>query len=214
MKRRIGLISLVLFAALSCAGEVCAQDITPEEREFLLKHLARTRSRLEEATKGLTPAQWHFKPSPFKWSAAQLLEHISLVEYHGIDFVRNQVAKAPAPPPRDQAAMKAGDRFIVEGAEDQSNKKYHPTEPIRPEVQTPTDKTPNEPAEDFKRFLSSREETIEFARKGKDMRGHCMDSPPMKCTDIYQWLLLFSAHSERHTVQLLELKNNPRFPKQ
>jgi hypothetical protein len=213
MKKGIGLLSLVLFVLLGCADQACAQDITAEEREFLVNHLHRTRAKLVEATKGLTTAQWHFKPSPFKWSAAQLLEHISLVEDHGIQLVKYQVANAPAPPPRDQAAMKAGDKHILDGAADQSNKKYHPSEPIRPEVQTAANKTPNDPAADLKRFLDGREKTIEFSKTGKDMRGHCMDSPPLKCSDVYQWLLLISAHSERHTVQLLELKANPNFPK-
>ena len=30
--------------------------------------------------------------------------------------------------------------------------------------------------------------------------------------DAYQWLLFISAHSERHTKQILEVKADPNFP--
>jgi len=32
--------------------------------------------------------------------------------------------------------------------------------------------------------------------------------------DGYQWILLLSAHSQRHTAQLLEVKANANFPKE
>jgi len=31
--------------------------------------------------------------------------------------------------------------------------------------------------------------------------------------DAYQWLLLISAHSARHTAQIEEVKADPNFPK-
>jgi hypothetical protein len=31
--------------------------------------------------------------------------------------------------------------------------------------------------------------------------------------DGYQWILLLSSHSQRHTAQLNEVKANPNFPK-
>jgi hypothetical protein len=31
--------------------------------------------------------------------------------------------------------------------------------------------------------------------------------------DTYQWILMLSAHSERHLAQLLEVKADPNFPK-
>jgi hypothetical protein len=32
--------------------------------------------------------------------------------------------------------------------------------------------------------------------------------------DAYQWILLISAHSERHTKQIEEVKADPNFPKE
>jgi hypothetical protein len=35
----------------------------------------------------------------------------------------------------------------------------------------------------------------------------------LKELDAYQWLLLLASHSERHTLQILEVKADPNFPK-
>jgi hypothetical protein len=40
-----------------------------------------------------------------------------------------------------------------------------------------------------------------------------MDGPVRKQMDAYQWLVLVSAHTERHTAQALEVKASPNFPK-
>jgi hypothetical protein len=47
-----------------------------------------------------------------------------------------------------------------------------------------------------------------------DLRGHFFDHPVLKTLDTYQWILLLSAHSQRHTAQLNEVKANPNFPKE
>jgi hypothetical protein len=40
-----------------------------------------------------------------------------------------------------------------------------------------------------------------------------MDHPVFKTLDTYQWLLLISAHMRRHTLQIVEVKADPNFPK-
>jgi hypothetical protein len=45
------------------------------------------------------------------------------------------------------------------------------------------------------------------------MRGHAIDSPMGVKLDAYEWILFISAHSERHTKQILEVKADPNFPK-
>jgi hypothetical protein len=39
------------------------------------------------------------------------------------------------------------------------------------------------------------------------------DSPLRQPLDAYQFLLFISAHSDRHTKQMLEVKADPNFPK-
>jgi len=59
-----------------------------------------------DAVKGLSPAQWNFKPAPERWSIAECMEHIAAE-----DFIRgaveNGVMKAPPAPGRDVAQIDA-----------------------------------------------------------------------------------------------------------
>ncbi len=40
-----------------------------------------------------------------------------------------------------------------------------------------------------------------------------MDTPLGRKLDAYQWVLLISAHCERHMKQIEEVKADPNFPK-
>jgi hypothetical protein len=40
-----------------------------------------------------------------------------------------------------------------------------------------------------------------------------MDHPMLKTIDAYQVMLLLSAHCERHTAQIDEVKADPHYPK-
>jgi len=46
-----------------------------------------------------------------------------------------------------------------------------------------------------------------------DLRDHMGPHPVLGPLDAYQWILLISAHSERHTKQIEEVKADPNFPK-
>jgi hypothetical protein len=49
----------------------------------------------------------------------------------------------------------------------------------------------------------------------EDLRDHLFDHPvPVIGTlDGYQWIMLISGHTRRHTAQILEVKADPNFPK-
>src|SRR5260370_10752724 len=68
------LIALLLIAGASAAS---AQEVTPAEKDNALQYLETTKKNVLEATKGLSEAQWDFKPAPDRWSGAQLMEHIA-----------------------------------------------------------------------------------------------------------------------------------------
>ena len=52
---------------------------------------------------------------------------------------------------------------------------------------------------------------LDYARTTSDnLRGHVVDRE--QC-DAYQWLLLISTHTQRHILQIREIKKNPEFPR-
>lgn len=70
---------------------------------------------MAEATKGLSEAQWNFKRGPERWSVAEVLEHIVLVEDFLLENTSQEVMQAPAgKADRDYAAQPTpGDGTMV-----------------------------------------------------------------------------------------------------
>ena len=70
------------------------------------------------------------------------------------------------------------------------------------------------PEGSLKHFAESRTATENFLKDTPDLRAHALDSPlggPK--LDAYEWVLFVSAHSQRHTKQIEEVKADPNFPK-
>jgi hypothetical protein len=181
-----------------------AQDITPAERTKAIKYLEQTRVGVLTATKGLSPAQWDFKPGTNRWSVAEVTEHIAAAEDLLMDLIKNQVLKSPGRTNTEDVA--ALDELVLKQITDRSHKVQAP-EPLKPSNRF------GSPQESLKHFQASRARTIAFLEATADLRAHAMDAPMGKKLDGYQWVLLLAAHSERHTKQIIEVKEDPGFPK-
>jgi hypothetical protein len=180
-----------------------AQSLNQADRDKGVQYLEQTRDGVVAAVKGLSDAQMKFKPAPDRWSVAETLEHITMAEDYLGGFVTGQVMKSPAgPADRDTAKI---DAMVLAMIPDRSHKRQAPPELV------PTGKWT--PAEALEHFLKSRASTIEFMKSTPDLREHAFDSPLGQKLDAYEWLLFISAHSERHTKQILEVKADPNFPK-
>ncbi|HSC44703.1 MAG TPA: DinB family protein [Candidatus Acidoferrum sp.] len=197
-------IGAVLAAAMTfaAAASVRAQDATPADKEKALAYLETSKKGVLAATKGLSEAQWNFKPAPDKWSVAECMEHIAASEDFIRDSVAEKVMKAPAAPDRDIAKIDAG---IMAMVPDRTTKVQAP-EPIRPTNRY------GSPDASIKHFVESRAKTEEYLKSTADLRGHAGDSPMGAKWDAYEFILLIAAHSERHTKQIEEVKANPNFP--
>ena len=196
------LIALCLTVLVSPA--LRAQNVTPEEREKAVKYLEKTRADVLAATKGLSQAQWNFKPAPDRWSVAEVTEHIAAAEDFLMEMVRDKVMKAP--PRAEPGDLKSLDELVLQRIPDRTAKAQAP-EPLRPNNRF------GSPKDSLKHFRESRAKTIEFLKTTDDLRQHAVDSPLGKKLDGYEWVLFIAAHSERHTKQINEVKADPAFPK-
>jgi uncharacterized damage-inducible protein DinB len=191
-----------MLAALALSA-AAGTTLTEAEKKEGLAQLERTRAALVAATKGLSEAQWRFKPGPDRWSVAEVLEHIVLTEDFLLENTSQKVMQAPAgKPDRD---YKSTDKMVSSAIADRTQKAQAP-EPVRPTGRW-------SPQEALDRFLKIRERTVEFLESTPGLRDHVVDSPLGQPMDAYQWLLFISAHSERHTKQIQEVKADPGFPK-
>ena len=199
MKKLICILPLTLAVA-----PVFAASLTQAERDRAVAELTASRQQFLDSVAGLSPAQWNFKPDEKTWSVAECAEHIAISE----DLIFGSVTKivqAPAEPDKKSAAT---DDFILKAVVDRTHK-FQAPEALRPTHRFAT------PQETIDHFKQSREHTIAYVRDTQDdLRGHFFDHPVLKTMDAYQWILLLSAHSQRHTAQLNEVKANPNFPKE
>lgn len=185
------------------------QTLTQEERDRAVAELEGSKKAFLDATKGLSAAQWNFKAAPERWSVAECSEHIALSEGFIFGLVSERIMKAPANPEKRDAA-KGKDELIVKMLQDRSHKATAP-EPIDPAKHGAM-----APEESVKLFLDNRAHTIEYMKTTQeDLRDHLFDHPvpAIGTLDGYQWILLISGHTRRHTLQILEVKADPNFPK-
>ena len=185
------------------------QTLTQEERDHAVAELEGSRKAFLDATKGLSTAQWSFKPAPERWSVAECSEHIALAEGFIFGLVSERIMKAPANPEKRDAA-KGKDDLIVKMLQDRSHKATapEPIDPVKHGVMTLE--------ESVKLFQDSRAHTIDYVKTTQeDLRDHLFDHPvpAIGTLDGYQWILLISGHTRRHTAQILEVKADPNFPK-
>lgn len=175
------------------------------ERDRAMSHMHATRKMFLDSLAGVTQAQWEFKPAPEVWSIAEVAEHITLSEDMLFDLATKRALKTPPDP-----AMKtdpAGDEKLLAAVVDRSTKVKAP-EALNPKR---TFQTMTELISEFKK---RRDRNIAYVQTTEDpLRAHAAKHPVLGPLDAYQWLLLLSAHSERHTLQLNEVKQHPNFPK-
>jgi hypothetical protein len=192
-----------LILGILAVSVAAATDLSEQDKREGLRQLERTRKGVVEATKGLSEAQWKFKPGPDRWSVAEIVEHIALVEEFLLENTSGKVMQAPAG--KMDRDYKSTDKLVLSAIADRTRKAQ------APEPAVPTGRWL--PQEALRRFLKTRERTVEFLKSTPGLRDHVADSPLGQPLDAYQWLLYISAHSDRHTKQILEVQAHPNYPK-
>lgn len=195
------LIALAL-AALTLALPAAAFDPIDADRQALLEHLRRTRQLFTGAVAGLTPAQAAWKPAPERWSIAEVAEHLAASE----DFIRDAIAGQLAAEATPEAlAGAAQDERVLTFIVDRSQK-FQAPEPVQP-----TGRWPSLGAA-MDHFGVARAETIELVRGARGLRKHAREHPAFGNLDAVGWVYFLSGHTERHTLQIEEIKASPGFP--
>jgi uncharacterized damage-inducible protein DinB len=197
-------------AALTCltialsAASAAAQPLTQQERDRLLNHLQQTRQAFLDSISDLSDAQWTFKAGPDRWSIAEVAEHIAVSETTILQLVTDKILKAPSVP-RDPNGL--SDDKLLAALQDRSSRFQ------APEMLRPTNRWATRDAL-AKDFIAARDKTEAYVKATTDdLHGHSAPHPIFKMLDGYQWVLLLSGHSARHTAQINEVKESPAYPK-
>lgn len=184
--------------------------LTTSELEQGRCHLEQAREEVLAVTRGLSEAQWHFKPSPDRWSTAENLEHMVLTQDLLLGPIRQQLAES-------ERVAEAGNRAEI----DQAVLTQIPDRSMRfpgPEFLQPAGRWT--PANSLNRLVDGCSRLIEHLESTPNLREQTLESPPLRAVtkgaigiaDGYQWVLTAAGHNRRHANQILELKADPGFP--
>ncbi|MBC7927075.1 MAG: DinB family protein [Bryobacteraceae bacterium] len=172
------------------------------ERQSAMTALEESREKFANSVKGLSEKQWKFRAAEGKWSIADVAEHLALTEGGITSLVQQQLMQSP----EVETVDTAWDQKMRPVLTDRSTKVQAP-EPLRPSSNFAT----GDAAMDA--FRGSRMKTISYVQNTKDdLRHHKAPHPFLGPLDGYQWLLLLSAHTERHTAQIEEVKTSAGYP--
>ena len=169
--------------------------------EEIFGALDATRARLTASVEGLGEGQEHFRPSPDRWSIADICEHLAMAEAGSVKLFDKLLQKAEA----EGRVRAEGDPFapvsLGEQAERHRGQKFQAPDPLRPTGRAPLADS-----------LASLQDSLERLRalRPRIERADCAEQrfphPAFGPLNLYQWLLFTAAHEERHLAQIEALK--------
>lgn len=204
-KRKYGYILLTMLIISGLAGAPTNNSLSKKERKFATEHMKNTKGDVMDAIKGMTEAQLNYRAAPEKWTAKECIYHIAISEKNL--WAMLEVSLKSAANPEKRAEIKMTDEQVAKAIEDRTNK-VKTFETFEPK-NTPY-KTLDEALSYFK---TARADHIKYLKSTtEDLRSHVVQLP-FGWLDCYQLGLMVSAHSNRHSKQINEIKADPGYPK-
>lgn len=179
------------------------KDLSKKDRNNAIAYFKETRALLQKEITGLSETQLNWKPADSVWSVANCVEHIAITEKGIFDWAMSTLKTEPVH--TIDLSKKISDDDVKKKITDRSAK-GKAAEIFRPSGQF------GDAAHSFAVFSAKRDSLIQYMKTTKDdLRGHYSETF-LGLTDTYQILILLSAHTRRHTLQIMELKAMPGFP--
>jgi hypothetical protein len=159
-----------------------------------------TRARLVRSVESLSDAEQSFRPAPEKWSAAEIVEHLSIIERRVTKLVARLLDKAEA----QGRPLGDGEPFapvsVAEFVERSRTQKFDAPEEVRPA---------GVPLADSLDSLRESRAALRALRPRVarvDGRAVRFPHPAWGPLDLYQWVAFVGAHEARHLAQIEALK--------
>ena len=193
---RILLASVMTVAVLASPAHAQLKD---GDRQRLLAHFDMTESWLVSELQGLSQAQLKFRMTPESWSIMDVVEHLAVAEPQYWERVQNSMKQPPT-----TEKLEGTDAGILWYGIDRTNRA------TTGEARVPKGRwsTVAESLAEFRKLRSTMKDyaktTSDDLRSRKTLEGNI---------DVYQWFLMISTHSQRHILQIREIKAHASYPK-
>jgi DinB superfamily len=202
-------MSLTLMLAYNLAAQTSPQTdnkaiLTTEQRAFATNYLQQTKQEFLKSIEGLTEEQLKFKAKEGKWCIMDCAEHIALAEQTLFSVIQKQL-KEPADSLRKKH-LKMTEKKII------TRLTFRLIKVKAPEIIKPSGKFATIDAIKLA-FTAKRDSTIIYVETTQDpLHTHFWKHPATGTIDLYQTIILMSAHTKRHILQIEEVKNSKGFP--
>jgi hypothetical protein len=160
----------------------------------VLAHLEKSRAKFLAVADRVPDARWRESSAPGRWSTAEIVAHVTIVEEATVFGMRRILRSAPKPVP-----------FL---------KRIHPPVAIAAwrarKIQTPIALDANrvqDKAKSIAGLAIARLGTLEFVESTKDrnLSPYRFPHPFLGSLNIYDWLRMIGYHELRHAKQIREL---------
>lgn len=162
----------------------------------LLASLDCRRRALHDAVERVPVDRRQERPAPNRWSVAEVLEHLSIVEGRVATIMETFVATAPESP---NGAAPADHSVLLAKLADRTRTVSAP-EPLHP--------TAHLDAATAWSVLERNREQLKVslaAAHGRDLSGLSRQHPVLGTLNGYEWIASLSGHEGRHTAQIREI---------
>jgi hypothetical protein len=186
-------VSCVLTASAYAAG------LKDADRQRLLAHLDMTEGWLVSELDGLSMDQLTFRMTPESWSVMEVVEHLAIAEPQYWQRVQDSMKQPPS-----EKRPEATDAGILWYGIDRTNRAK------TGEARVPRGKYKDVQGSlaDFRKLRATLRTYA--ATTEEDPRSRMLLEGNM---DVYQWLLMISTHSQRHILQIREIKAHSAYPR-
>ena len=149
--------------------------------------------------------QWYLRPGPGQWSAAECADHLLQTElYYFMPTIQKMLAEPANPDRLSEAAGK--DQLAIDSME-------HRTIKIKGQPWEEKSEYVIDREELIKSFVIKRNEFIEYLKNSDaEFRVHYPYFPGLETLDGYQFILMISAHTNRHSSQIEDIKALDFYP--
>jgi hypothetical protein len=165
--------------------------------DALIDELETDRARLKAAVNRVPPTIRGQRPAPDRWSVAEILEHLAIVEQRAATIVKELAVSAPARGPGSSAdTPPTFDRSVLR---DRTRRATAPV-PIQPKGQWDAEHAWAELEKSRVALLAAIR-----AAEGRDLTAVTRSHPRLGPLTGYEWIAALGAHEERHALQIGEI---------
>jgi uncharacterized damage-inducible protein DinB len=169
----------------------------PQKLDSILGNLAKTQTGLLRAADAVPTGEWKTRPGEGRWSAAELVAHLMMVERAVIEKADRVSQKSPK-----KIALLKKIHLPMALVAVRVVRRKAPV-PVNPEMLRDKEIMLAELRTVRERSLAFLEET-----RGRDLGQYYWAHPALGTLNIYEWLKFIAAHEVRHTKQMREIAAN------